>query len=326
MIPIIHVNPPLPTDVASATSDGSTYIAGQLGHPIEKLVAGSGQRQHNARVTLASHKGDDLNGASRLPMLRRGHNMSVRDVLRSIALKYPQDLMAAQLSDVERIAFHIQLVLHRKGATARVCDIGGGIGMFTLGCAAMGMKAILVDDFRDEVNLTVGESLLQLHRSYGVDVISKDVVTQELDLPTASMDAITCFESMEHWHHSPKKLLRQLRATLKPQGLFVLSAPNCVDLKRRITVPFGHGEWSTMESWYESSTFRGHVREPDVRDLRYIGADMGLTNVEIHGRNWWARSSSAKAPLRVAAIAIDHMLRVRPSLCSSIYLLGSARD
>ena len=36
-----------------------------------------------------------------------------------------------------------------------------------------------------------------------------------------------------------------------------------------------------MAHWYEPELFRGHVREPDVDDLRYIARDMGLEDVVV---------------------------------------------
>jgi 2-polyprenyl-3-methyl-5-hydroxy-6-metoxy-1,4-benzoquinol methylase len=247
--------------------------------------------------------------------------MKAKDILRRLASEYPESQAVVQLNDIERIAFHIQLVLEHKGRTATICDIGGGVGMFSVACAAMGMTSLLVDDFRDEINLKMGESALDLHKHYGVQVISKDVLREDINLPPASLDAITCFESMEHWHQSPKSLFKKLRTALKPNGLFVLSSPNCVDLKNRLLVPLGFGRWSSMDSWYESTVFRGHVREPDVNDLRYIGLDIGLKSMQIYGRNWWPYRFNP-VPLRLAATGLDRVLRMRPALCSTIYLIG----
>ncbi len=250
--------------------------------------------------------------------------MGLKDLLRSIALRYPEALVAAQLRDVDRIAFHIQLIQDRKGTAITICDIGGGIGLFSVGCAALGMRSILIDDFCDEVNLGAGESVLEIHKSYGVQVISRDVITHSIDLEPGSADVMTCFESMEHWHHSPKRLFGAVKTALKREGLFVLSSPNCVDLKRRISVALGHGKWSNMESWYEPETFRGHVREPDVHDLLHIARDMALTNVETFGRNWWMYDRFDGSAVKPVAIMVGHLLRLRPSLCSTIYLVGYA--
>jgi hypothetical protein len=59
-----------------------------------------------------------------------------------------------------------------------------------------------------------------------------------------------------------------------------------VRIRKRLTVPFGSGKWSSMADWYEDPIFRGHVREPDVDDLFYIAREVGLVDVYIKGRHW----------------------------------------
>src|SRR3712207_1446801 len=100
-------------------------------------------------------------------------SVRLEGLLRSIAMKYPRELVPYQLADVQRIAFHIALVLLHKGKDVTVCDVGGGIGLFSVGCAAVGMRTILIDDFDDAVNHRYGPSVLDLHRSYGVEVITR---------------------------------------------------------------------------------------------------------------------------------------------------------
>jgi hypothetical protein len=83
----------------------------------------------------------------------------------------------------------------------------------------------------------------------------------------------------------------------------------------------GVTEWSSMGEWYERDSFRGHVREPTVRDLRYIAASLGLVDVTVHGYNWLGRAN----PSRIVAAAtpvVDGLLRMRPTLCSDIYMTG----
>ncbi len=248
--------------------------------------------------------------------------MNIKETLRSIALKYPKDLVEDQIRDLDRIAYHIGLVMERKGKDIKIADIGGGIGLFSVGCAAQGMRAVLVDDFEDEINQQVGLSILEIHKSYGVEVVCKDVMEEHIGLEPQSIDVITCFETMEHWHHSPKRLFHSLKTSIKPGGLFILGVPNCVDLKKRLMVPFGYGRWSAMRDWYERQVFRGHVREPDVNDLIYIAKDMDLKEVEILGRVWTGYAGSRRI-FRFCGIMADRVLRLRPSLCSTLYLIGS---
>jgi 2-polyprenyl-3-methyl-5-hydroxy-6-metoxy-1,4-benzoquinol methylase len=242
--------------------------------------------------------------------------------LEEIARKYPADQVAAQLSDVSRMAFNIEILAPHLPPKACICDVGGGIGIFTPGCAALEMRATLIDDFRDPVNETYGEKSLDLLRSLGVTVVQRDVVAEGFDYPADSFDAVTCFESLEHWHGSPKRALHAMVQSLKSGGVLAISGPNCVNLRKRITVPLGRGKWSSLDSWYNSPVFRGHVREPDVDDLRSIAFDLGLRNVKIVGRNW-VGYSSPKRLIRLATSVFDRGLRALPSLCANIYMIGT---
>ena len=246
---------------------------------------------------------------------------SLPGILREIAGKYPDALRETEShpAQIARIAEHIEWVKESAGVRARVCDIGGGIGLFSIGCAAVGMDSVLLDDFNDPVNREVGAGILDLHRSYGVRVLSMDALAGDFPFAAGSLDAVTTFDSMEHWHRSPKQLFASVMRALVPGGLLIIGVPNCVNLRKRLTVPLGRGKWSTMQLWYEEERFRGHVREPDVDDLRYIAQDIGLTGVRIVGRNWLGYDSPR---LRSVMPLIDPVLRLRPSLCSNIYLIG----
>ena len=246
--------------------------------------------------------------------------------LKDLARSYPPDMVEDQLRDVTRIASHIGLAVKRfqpvEYAQLSLADIGGGVGLFSLGCAALGLqRVVLIDDFDDDINHRCSNSVFDLHRTAGVDVVARDVIARGiLDIP-GQFDIVATFDSMEHWHHSPKRLFGEVAAKLKPGGVFLLGVPNCVNLRKRLTVPFGRGKWSAMLDWYEAPVFRGHVREPDVDDLLYIARDMGLEQCEILGRNWLGHLSGSRV-IRLASTLFDYPLRLRPQLCSDIYLLG----
>jgi SAM-dependent methyltransferase len=194
--------------------------------------------------------------------------------------------------------------------------------MFSVGCAAVGFRSVmLIDDFRDRVNEVAGDDVLELHRGYGVDVCCRDIIEEGMAGLADAFDVVTSFDSMEHWHCSPKELFRDVVSRLTDGGGFLLGVPNCVNLRKRITVPFGYGKWSSIDDWYEQDRFRGHVREPDVADLRYIANDLGLRDVRVFGRNWLGGGSASRL-LRLITLLADRPLRMMPALCSDIYVTG----
>jgi 2-polyprenyl-3-methyl-5-hydroxy-6-metoxy-1,4-benzoquinol methylase len=252
--------------------------------------------------------------------------IEITRLLAGIANEYPMEMVPGQIRDVPRISFNISLAIGDADTghlgNLAICDIGGGLGMFSVGCAAAGFgRSVLVDDFNDSFNHRSGNAALSLHRKYNVEVFSRDVVRDGIRDIEGSFDIITTFDSMEHWHNSPKRLLQDVVGKLKPSGSFVLGVPNCVSLRKRITVPFGHGKWTLMQDWYEEEVFRGHVREPDVGDLKYIAHDMHLDEVTVLGRNWLGYGSS-RSWIRTATRLVDYPLRMIPSLCSDLYLIG----
>jgi SAM-dependent methyltransferase len=261
----------------------------------------------------------------------------LRQLLDKVARSFRPDLVPAQLADVGRIAFEIALVIERMGTDVELCDIGSGVGLFPAACARLGMRVTMMDDFAhpfedeqsaraapdapDAIYLGGVEDALALHRSLGVRVEQRDPLEEGFGFDAGSLDVVTIFDSMEHWHRSPRGLLREVMEALVPGGLLVIGVPNCVNLRKRLSVPLGRGKWSRMTDWYETKRFRGHVREPDVEDLRYIARDLGLAQVEILGRNW-AGYASASPWIRRATAVADRLLQLRPSLCSDLYLIG----
>src|ERR1017187_5375877 len=123
--------------------------------------------------------------------------MNIRKIeqeLRKVASRYPADMIARQVTDIPRIAYNISLSFPTAKPLnqATICDIGGGIGLFSVGCAAIGFrKVILVDDFGDQINQQVGNTIFALHTNYGVRVVSRDAVAEGLGDLNEQFDVVT---------------------------------------------------------------------------------------------------------------------------------------
>jgi SAM-dependent methyltransferase len=242
-------------------------------------------------------------------------------ILHGVLDRYSPEWQANMRPDVARQSFHLDVVADHTAAGDVVVDIGGGLSSFCPGVAAMGRRAVLVDDFVDTWYSEADASISELHERGGVTIVSRDVIADGLGLDAGSAAMVASFDTMEHLHASPKALFAEVMAALRPGGWFFLGVPNCVNLRKRITVPLGRGKWSQMGDWYENPVFRGHVREPDVDDLLYIARDMGLVEVQTFGRNWQGYQHPRPSVRRVIPY-VDRIMQRRPTLCSDIYLLG----
>jgi SAM-dependent methyltransferase len=193
------------------------------------------------------------------------------------------------------------------------------------------MRVTVIDYFEEVESSPIRalneEVLNRVFPAFGVRRITADMAKDPgsaLKL-LEPVDVFTSFDSIEHWHDSPKRALHEMMRVLKPGGLLVIGVPNAVNVRKRITVPLGFNNWSHMSEWYDKPRFFSHVREPVVADLVYIAQDLELEETQILGRNWSGYFSS-RASIRGLTTVADSLLRLRPSLCSDLYLVGRKKN
>ena len=250
------------------------------------------------------------------PPLRGPASLLDRALEQVLAL-YPEPLRSTERADLARQRFHLEQI-YRPGA--RVADLGGGIGLLSPACAVLGMTAWLVDDLRDPVNQRFPIEELGVHRRAGVRVLPIPVAEFGRHFEDASLDVVSCIDSIEHWHHSPRPVLEQVARVLRPGGLFLLGGPNAANAVHRAKLLLGRSNWSHFDDWYYPAEFRGHVREPILADLLRIVKELGLERRAVFGRNWLGAPGGWK---RLAVTAADRALRLAPSLCKDIYVLAA---
>ncbi|HUZ80836.1 MAG TPA: class I SAM-dependent methyltransferase [Gaiellaceae bacterium] len=229
--------------------------------------------------------------------------------------RYPVDLLEGLQQDAPRMVEHVTWV---KGCKC-VLDIGGGYGPFALLLNDLGAKAAVVDTFDHE--LFEREDLQILMTEFTVEMVNMDATAgAPLPFEDDSFDCVASFDSLEHWHHSPRRLFQEVRRVARPGALFVLGVPNAVNARKRLAVLAGKTNWSHFADWYEPDHFVGHVREPVVSDIEKMAEELGLEPRAIVGRNWLG---SRRGPIgRAVTSIVDAPLRLRPSLCANLYLLG----
>ena len=240
--------------------------------------------------------------------------------VRKVEGMYPDGFAELLANNHQRMTWQVAQVLDLAPVGSTVIDLGAGAAPFMAACQVLGYNTIVADDYKDEYYADREmASVITTFRELGVTVKEGDIFEPNFadDLPP--LDVVTSHDSLEHWHNSPKTLLHTLWARMTDTGVMWIGAPNSANLRKRIAGPLGKAKWSAMADWYEQPVFRGHVREPDVEDLRYIGEDLGARKIRIDGRNWIAHRHRKEAIRRVAP-TLDRVLASTPSLCTDLYL------
>jgi hypothetical protein len=91
--------------------------------------------------------------------------------------------------------------------------VGGGSGLFSIGCALLGLRSILVDDLAEIEQAGDLDATLALLDEYGVELRRANLLRDPLDFD--QLDAVTLFHVIEHLPASPKGLLHRLRNALR---------------------------------------------------------------------------------------------------------------
>lgn len=209
-----------------------------------------------------------------------------------------------------------------------VVDLGGSSGFHTSILARLGMKAICVDNFKTRKKGHVNDHFYehdlaaeQIASKLHVEFIHTNILDWKPPFREAAIDVVMSFDNIEHLHHSPRNLYKQMVQCLKPDGLFLLGAPNAANLFKRLKIALGKNIYSRLEEWYMHEQFIGHVREPVVSDLLLIAKDIGLKVIDVFGKNWLGLTK-LRGRKQFLATIFSKPLEFFPSLCSDIYILA----
>lgn len=235
-----------------------------------------------------------------------------------------------------RLTFYLQMLVDAglMGNGSVLVDLGAGMSLFGPIASQLGLKVALVDDFGGGGGVEIADRDVSLRplsvfrQKFDIDIFEQDLLTDPLPFSDGSVDAVTCFHSLEHWHHSPKHLFREIRRVLRSGGYLFIATPNAVNLRKRGSVLFGRTNHCALTEWYKSDLeFRGHVREPVVDDLKNLVIWNQFRVVAVHGRNFIGAETTAlpwvsRALMKHIVEFSDGILQYFPTLCSDIHVVA----
>jgi len=183
----------------------------------------------------------------------------------------------------------------------RILDFGCGPCDKTAVLQELGYRCSACDDLGDNWHNRDGnrEKLTAFALDCGIDFR----LTSDGAIPfdQTVFDMLMMHDVLEHLHDSPREVLNSLLALVKPGGLFFMTVPNAVNIRKRIAVLLGRTNLPPFEDYYwYPGPWRGHVREYTRADTVKLADVLGLEVVELR--------------------SCHHMLRRVPAVARPIYL------
>lgn len=188
-------------------------------------------------------------------------------------LKYHRRRYAFLLETVHRV---LQQHDVSAGRPARVLDVG------------MAHQTRLIRELFPNIELaTLGYFDYRFPRM-------ENVVHTDFDLNAAAdqahwpdlepFDLILMAEVIEHLYVPPTRVLRMMRALLRPGGTFVIQTPNPVNLARRLSLLAGNSPFEIIRDDIKNP---GHYCEYTVEDLLFLARESGLEVLEYSVMNYF---------------------------------------
>lgn len=233
---------------------------------------------------------------------------------------YPAGIQPFYRGDRPRLVHDVALALSL--GVPSVVDLGSGFSPFALALRLAGLNARMMDMFDyigDVAHGVPTDAVLHVLAKHDVTVTRWDLQRDNIPPDADLRGLVTCLAVLEHFHRSPRPFLTSIRARMPAEGYLLLSCPNAVNLRKRVSVVIGRTNYPPIQNFWTDGdpVWHGHVREPTLSDLGWMTQAAGFQPLRAFGRNFVGLQNYPRA-----AAILDPVLQAMPGLCSDIYVLS----
>jgi SAM-dependent methyltransferase len=194
-----------------------------------------------------------------------------------------------------------------------VCDVGGFWGVWPMTLKKLGFDAAMTETLK-----YYGDAFRPLFEEIektGVEIFDYDPFDENAKLPR-EFDFVTVMAVLEHYPHSLRRLMSNVRRIAALSGRIFLEAPNIAYWPKRIALLRGASPLAELADIYNSEEpFIGHHHEFTIAEMRDLAGLAGLT---IIGEDFYNYSLAGKSTLRL-------LLR-HPMMCLAFALSPTSRE
>lgn len=169
-----------------------------------------------------------------------------------------------------RLAYFLAALRRYVPKGGKVFDFGSYFGNFSLTAQEAGYTVTAIDFYKYYgVNFAEVVSLLN---DSGVRVVETESFAEK-----NSADAVLSMGVIEHIPHTPRQVLQQSIAMLRPGGLLFLETPNLAYYHKRQTLLQGQSIFPDIRGqYYTKEPFAGHHREFTLEEVLWMLQEEGM--------------------------------------------------
>ncbi len=157
-----------------------------------------------------------------------------------------------------------------------LCDVGGFWGVWPVTAKKLGFEVVMTETLK-----FYGDSFMPLFEQIaksGVTIFDYDPFARDAELPR-QFDLVTVMAVLEHYPHSLKTLVENVKRMAAPNGRLYFEAPNIAYWPKRIGLLRGQTPLAHLADIYQSSEpFIGHHHEFTLQEMRDL-ARLGSLNI-----------------------------------------------
>lgn len=175
-----------------------------------------------------------------------------------------------------------------------VCDVGGFWGVWPMTAKRIGFDVAMTESFRFYGNSF--EPLFGQIAAAGVDLFDYDPFSSEPAL-RRTFDFVTVMALIEHYPHSLRRLVENLKQLTGPKGQIFFEVPNIAYWPKRVALLRGETPLAQLADIYLSEEpFIGHHHEMTIAEMRDLAR---LGRLEIISEHFYNYSLADKSRLRL---------------------------
>lgn len=208
----------------------------------------------------------------------------VTNITKDISSIFPFDNYLFENNIIRPKYFYIsKLIYNNFSENEKILDFGSGLNDVSAVLKKQGFSIDAYDDcndewYREDNNL---EKLISFSKKINLNFYTN---FEDLKNSGNKYKIILLLDVLEHVP-DPKSFLKNLFEFLDENSNLIITVPNSVSLRKRISVMLGKTNYASYNDFFDEVPFRGHWREYSIEDIRSLSKKINCEIKHLEGIN-----------------------------------------